>query len=568
MPFRMLKANNKNFILLCISVVFLLWGFKSVMEYTLYGGGYSLFESFSGLHSLHVEENAFYEIVSRVSTIALFIIFLIFSRKMFYKEIEQNRKLKKETKIFQAIQSSAFDGILIIDKDSNIIWQNTKVTEGRGNIIGRKCYEALENKDSKCDHCVHLDVFKDGESRNYETTIFHPETKKNINLLVRATPIFNDNGEIESILEVSRDITELKESEFKHKKILESTIEGVFIVGENGKILEANEAYCNLLGYTQEEILTKKVKDVEYIENEEEVEKHIKIMKEKESDIFETKHIRKDGKVLDIEISTVYIPENDCIFAFAKDITERKENFNRIKEVMKRLAKSNQELEEFAYVASHDLQEPLRKIMAFGEIIETETKDGVLNEKGKDYLKRILNAAERMKSLIEDLLQLSRISTKNDPFLKCDVNKIFSEALDFLDMKISLNQIDLQIDKIPEIECDQVLIRQLFINLLSNSIKFKSNKKLFIGLFVKEEENKVILSVQDNGIGFDPKYKNFIFQPFQRLYSRKEYPGSGIGLAICKKIVSRHRGRIEAISKEGQGTIIKIELPKFQRSDT
>lgn len=238
------------------------------------------------------------------------------------------------------------------------------------------------------------------------------------------------------------------------------------------------------------------------------------------------------------------------------------------------LARSNRELEDFAFVASHDLQEPLRKIRAFGNRLESGYND-VIDERGKDYLARMLNAAERMSMLISDLLAFSRVSTRGKEFDEVDLNTTIQTVLSDLEIAIDEKSAEINVGHMPVIRGDKSQLEQLFLNLISNAIKFQSEGTKPVvninaieatesdthDIIMSEEYEWIKISVKDNGIGFDQSFAEKIFAPFQRLHGRSEYKGTGIGLAVCRRIVERHNGQISAISALGQGATFSIVMP-------
>ncbi|OHX66484.1 PAS domain-containing sensor histidine kinase [Flammeovirga pacifica] len=250
------------------------------------------------------------------------------------------------------------------------------------------------------------------------------------------------------------------------------------------------------------------------------------------------------------------------IIIFAEDVTTRIENEKKVAQYLQELISKNRELEDFAYVSSHDLQEPLRKIRAFGDRLQKKEKEN-LSEKGQDYIERMLSSAERMQQLISDLLRFSRISSKAKPFGEIDLNQILNDVISDLEIAINEAEATINYPQLPCIKGDATQMRQLFQNLISNAIKFrKENVPPIIDIsFSKDEsdENCIHIDISDNGIGFDQKYSDRIFQIFQRLEGRK-YNGSGIGLAICKKISQRHGGDIKASSEINKGTTFHITL--------
>jgi PAS domain S-box-containing protein len=242
------------------------------------------------------------------------------------------------------------------------------------------------------------------------------------------------------------------------------------------------------------------------------------------------------------------------------------------------LARSNAELQQFASIASHDLQEPLRKIQAFGDRLKTKCNEA-LTEQGRDYLDRMQNAAGRMQTLIDDLLMLSRITTKAQPFVPVDLAQVIQEVLSDLEVRIDETKGQVEVGSLPTIEADSLQMRQLLQNLIGNALKFHPKTeppkvRIYSQLLNDEEQqptgNSITpthcqIVVEDNGIGFDEKYLDRIFNVFQRLQGRSEYEGTGMGLAICRKIAERHGGSLTAESTPGQGATFIVTLPIKQR---
>ena len=240
------------------------------------------------------------------------------------------------------------------------------------------------------------------------------------------------------------------------------------------------------------------------------------------------------------------------------------------------LQRSNEDLEQFAYVASHDLQEPLRKIRAFGDRLSSRYK-AELGGSGEDYIQRMQSAASRMQTLIEDLLSFSRVSRGNEIFQPLDMNQITTEVLEDLDLQIKKEQAFVTVGKLPGITADKMQMKRLFQNLINNAVKFhKPNQGSHVevqGRVVKSQDVRnelgltladisyVRFSVKDNGIGFEEKYNEKVFNIFQRLHGRMEYEGTGIALAICRKIVTNHNGHIVARSVENVGSEFIVILP-------
>jgi light-regulated signal transduction histidine kinase (bacteriophytochrome) len=240
----------------------------------------------------------------------------------------------------------------------------------------------------------------------------------------------------------------------------------------------------------------------------------------------------------------------------------RKKEKEALKKFTAKLQKSNQDLQDFAYVASHDLQEPLRKIQAFGDRLQTTCKD-LLTDKGKDYLSYMISAADRMQNLVNALLKFSRVTTKAQPFKKVDLQQVIQEVLTDFETRLEEGQGRVEVGSMPVIDADELQMHQLFQNLIGNALKFKKSDTMPVVKIdsKKADKENYILFVEDNGIGFEKKFEEKIFQVFQRLHTRDQYEGSGMGLAICRKIVERHGGTIIAESVVDEGTKFVITLP-------
>lgn len=246
-----------------------------------------------------------------------------------------------------------------------------------------------------------------------------------------------------------------------------------------------------------------------------------------------------------------------------------------LRRATRELARSNRELEQFASIASHDLQEPLRKVQGFGDLLVCQYRD-VLGDEGQDYLQRMQNAALRMRNLIDDLLTYSRVTTKARPFKQVALNEIVTQVLADLEIRIRETHGRVEVAVLPVLDADPLQMRQLFQNLIGNALKFHQKEvppRVKISMQSREADDEdsshessesCTILIEDNGIGFDEKYLDEIFVLFKRLHGRSEYEGSGIGLAICRKIVQRHGGTITARSVVGQGTRFMIRLPLHQ----
>jgi signal transduction histidine kinase len=250
-----------------------------------------------------------------------------------------------------------------------------------------------------------------------------------------------------------------------------------------------------------------------------------------------------------------------------EDVTERRLTEKRLSDQRRELQRSNKSLEAFASIASHDLQEPLRKILSFGERL-TFTAGPVLDGDSRKHLDRMLSAATRMRTLINDLLQYSQVTMRAEPFVSTDLAQIAREVIADLETAIADAGGRVEVGQLPVIEADALQMRQLLQNLLGNALKYrKEDTPLVVRLSCsKNGHYHCALTVSDNGIGFSEEYAEKIFKMFERLHGRTEYEGSGIGLAICRQIVERHGGTIAAASTAGKGATFTVTLPVTQDS--
>jgi signal transduction histidine kinase len=225
-----------------------------------------------------------------------------------------------------------------------------------------------------------------------------------------------------------------------------------------------------------------------------------------------------------------------------------------------KLERINEDLKEFAFVASHDLQEPLRKIQTFCDM--AMNRSPVLDSTGKEYLERVVNSANRMRQMLRDLLEFSRAAAGTWPLKEIDLGVLVREAADVFEAKCKETGCQIEIQNIPSVEADEGQMLRLFQNLIGNALKFHSKDESRIKIHGRLDGRGVCeIFVKDNGIGFDPRFEKLIFKPFQRLHGRSEYDGTGMGLAICRKIVERHGGTIRAESKPGKGSTFIVRLP-------
>jgi light-regulated signal transduction histidine kinase (bacteriophytochrome) len=247
-------------------------------------------------------------------------------------------------------------------------------------------------------------------------------------------------------------------------------------------------------------------------------------------------------------------------------ITERRKAKEKLEQLNEKLLHSNRDLEQFAYVASHDLQEPLRAVNSYAQLL-TQKYEGHLDAKADKYLGYIMEGATRMQQLINDLLEFSRVGTHGKNLQGIDTEVILSQVLADLKVAIAESQAVVTHDPLPTVIGDEIQLIQLFQNLIGNAIKFCQDKPPRVHISTEQKQKEWVFEVRDNGIGMESEFFERIFTLFQRLHSRTEYPGTGIGLAVCKKIVERHGGQIWVESTLGEGTTFYFSIPQ-KRQET
>ena len=361
--------------------------------------------------------------------------------------------------------------------------------------------------------------------------------------------------------------SELEQTKKEYSDLYDFAPVGYLTISEEGRIVKANLTAAKQLGI-ERSILIGKPFNLYAAENyREELHLHLRnVFKTKEPHTSEIK-LNGRGRINHyVQLDSTHVLDSDgkgFTRTTMTDISERKQAEEDLRVSAERLEHSNKELEQFAFIASHDLQEPLRKIQAFGDRLVTRCKDR-LDEEGKDYLARMQNAAKRMSQLISDLLNYSRVVTRPEPLETVDLRDAVLEAIADLELKIERSGANVEVFELPAIKAVRSQIRQLFQNLIANSLKFHGEEQPRIKIYSRQSEKEFRIYVEDNGIGFDEAFMDRIFAPFQRLHGRSAYEGTGIGLAICRKIVERYGGSITAKSKPGEGSTFIIWLPPEQ----
>lgn len=356
------------------------------------------------------------------------------------------------------------------------------------------------------------------------------------------------------------------------KTIIDNTFNSVIIIDNDIKkgplIVYVNEIFTKNMGYLPNEVIGKSPM-ILYGENKttDELIKIQDYMKGKYNKYIGTiTNYHKDGNpvINEVSIQPIFNKAGEIThhISIQNDITINTIEQQKLKELKNNLEKSNSNLQRFAYTASHDLQEPVRIISNYIELFDLKYND-MLDESGKRYIKYIMNASARMRNLINDLLEFSRVNSRQLQKEETNLNGILNEVLETFKYQIRDTKIKIIKSNLPTVNADNSLMFQLFLNLISNAIKFKNSKKPFIKIYSENNTNYYKIVIEDNGIGIEEKNKEIIFELFKRLHQRSEFEGTGIGLSICKSIVEAHNGSIWFESEVGKGSKFIFTIPKI-----
>ncbi len=408
-------------------------------------------------------------------------------------------------------------------------------------------------------------------------------------------PIVDEKGKVIGIVGISRDISELKmvqealeESEERLQQIIEFAPDGIFAIEKDGTVASCNTALTRITGYGINELCGVDFVKLPFLTDSEEIRYLSQIEFSITGNVlapFEMQCKRKDGAAIWLEMHVSALKRHGsqmALLVITRDITERKLAEDALKEAyvaleqrMNELAKlkaaleetnkllqqSNSDLENYTYVVSHDLKAPLRAIKAFSTFLD-EDYGAKLDKNAQEYLQRIVNAVNNMDELIEDLLLLSRVGRKFMEVEEVDLNQLVKEILVDIEPTTNKRKGKVSYANLPKLRIQHVWLKQLFMNLIDNGLKFNKSENPTVDISCAEEGDTYKFQVRDNGIGIDKKYHDRIFNIFERLHTREEYEGTGIGLTTCKKIIQQFGGKIWVESEEGKGSTFIFTIPK------
>jgi PAS domain S-box-containing protein len=526
------------------------------------------------------------------------------------KQVMDRQKLEQsEQRIRSLVESVPFPIGVYTGKEMKIEFANKNILDvwGKGyDVIGKLYREILPELDNQQIFNQLEQVYATAipfHAKNEQVDLMHEGKIKPFWFNYSFTPLFDQNNKVYGVMNTAADVTDLnlatqkiKQSEWNFRNmVLQAPVAMCIMLGPDHVVEVANELMIELWGKPVEDVMNKPIFEGLPDAKEQGLEKLL-------ADVYSTGlpfhanempvSLLRKGKLESVYQNFVYEPYKDVdgkilgVLAISIDVTQQVLARQKIEEVVSErtkelassnhnLQRSNAELEQFAYIASHDLQEPLRKISMFSQMLEQST--GELSDKSKRYLSKINDSTHRMINLVRDVLAYSQLSKENRTFEAVDLNKIVADIKTDFELLIEQKDATIQSDVLPVLQAIPLQMAQLFGNLISNALKFKREGVApVISIQVEKMTDKEVKKLpqldfnksfyhiifSDNGIGFNDEYAEQIFNIFQRLHGKTQFAGTGIGLAICKKVVQNHQGDIYATGKEGQGAVFHIVLPE------
>jgi PAS domain S-box-containing protein len=479
--------------------------------------------------------------------------------------VRELNETERAALLFRAIVDSSDDAIISKDLNGIITSWNRSAERLFGyteaEVIGQPV-TILIPSDRLDEEPEIIARLKKGERVDHFQTIRKRKDGTLLEISLTISPVRDEAGAIVGASKIARDATEALQGERAHRllsAIVDSSDDAIISKNLNGIITSWNQSAERLFGYTAEEAIGQPITILippDRLGEEPQIISRLK--KGERVDHFETIRKRKDGTHLDISLTISPVLDKNGIIVgaskIARDITERK----RLETEMRR---ANHDLQQFAYSASHDLQEPLRSIKIFSELLK-ERHSAKLDEEGLEFLEYLHDGATRMEMLVRDLLTYTQVTKFDRPAEAVDPNNAMDAVLDGLSSSLSESGGKIVSDSLPPVRIHISHLTQLFQNLLGNAIKYRSPERvLTVDVSAERKNGQWICSVSDNGIGIADEFKETIFGLFRRLHNEDEYPGTGLGLAICQRIVDQYGGQIWVESKPGQGSVFRFTIP-------
>ncbi len=489
------------------------------------------------------------------------------------------RRIREQERLYRSLVENIDLGITLIDAGYRV--RMTNAAQGRilqrpvNSFIGKHCFAEFEKRSAVCAHCPGTRAMRSGRPEEVETRGVLDDGSL-VQVRIRAFPLQDEAGQPAGFIEVIEDITERKRFEAhlaetqRRLQALMDNLPGLAYRCRNDAewTMELVSQGCQALtGYPAEALIgnqSRSYASLIHPDDRELVRLQVEeAIGQREPFSLEYRIVTADGRVRDVweKGSGVFDPAGELLAleGFIMDVSERKAGQQALEKTVADLQRSNRELEQFAYVASHDLQEPLRMVGSYVQLL-AKRYEGQLDADADEFIGYAVEGATRMQRLINDLLAFSRLGRQDEPLAPVDCDQLLATVQKNLERPIGESGAVLEIAPLPQVLGVASRLTQVFQNLVANAIKFHGQKPPRIEIAATPKGDEYIFSVRDHGIGIEPQYFDKIFIIFQRLHGKKDYPGTGIGLAVTKKIIEHHGGRIWIESSPGAGTTFFFTL--------
>jgi PAS domain S-box-containing protein len=501
------------------------------------------------------------------------------------REMRAERDRQKVAQRLELVLSSTSEGVFGIDAEGRIFLANEAAGALLGydqdELMGRRLHDLIHHTRPDgslypCEECPIEHPERLAGNQRVLTEVFWGRDGAMIPVHYSARPLV-ENGARRGTVVIFHTLTEeqVAQQELERLRRLSQLIlrwagEGIFGVDLAGRITFANPAAAMMLGYEPEELVGRDAHSLLQHSREDgtphPANQSLIRASFEDNDVYHVSDElfwRRDGASVPVEYTATPLREDGTVVGAVvvfKDITERKLAEKDLRNTLEELARSNRELEMFAYVVSHDLQEPLRMVQSYVQLLARHCADR-LDEDAAEFIDFAIDGTERMQRMIADLLEYSRVGSRGGEFEQVDLNRVLDEALANLAVSISETGASIERDELPSLTVDRGQTVQLLQNLIGNAIKFSGDAPPEVRVWAEPRNGSWVIAIEDNGIGIPEQQRERIFAIFQRLHGQDAYPGTGIGLAICKKIAERHGGTIRVESAPGEGSTFYVSLP-------
>jgi PAS domain S-box-containing protein len=549
----------------------------------------TIWQGFYGLHGLFKFITALVSVITAIALVKLLPSILAIPSIQQIKHTNQRLAQEKIDKakleaheeskrLLEKTLDASPSGLLALDQNGKISIVNQEIADmfgySKAELIG-KDINILLNTSYESTVLDNLFITKKIQQQGSNFKYIHPsiylaKTQNNQNLPTEIQMHGEQVADEQIVFVAITDQTaklKAEKTEAYLTAIFDSCDDPILGITLDGIITRWNKAAENLYGYSAQDIIQQSIFNLVSEQDQAQAKQTLEqVSKGQKIDHYEVTRIKKNG--IEVQVMVTISPIKDYhgnIFGASiidRDCTPANAAQQNLELKNIALQNSNKELENFAFIASHDLKEPLRKILSFGQLIQPEVKS-LLSEQSREFFGYMLSAADRMQQLLSSLLSYSQISSRAKPHEVVDLNLVIKNVLSDLQLKIEETNATIESDLLPTIKADKIQIHQLFQNLIENALKYRHADRAPIIKIINHESTSYAahLMISDNGIGFEQQYAEQIFDMFKRLHGRRDYQGTGVGLAICRKIIERHNGSIKAQSTNGEGAIFELHFP-------